>query len=132
MKIALAGERDGKSCRAGSSIPRHAQSAQNGVELAQLAGVKIHGERRRAGARISAQMAASHQLAGRQIKFQLAQIDRAVALGVGGVNLTAGGRLVRHNLRRRSEAKQGLHGECAVVAVNPQCGGRAVEARVEA
>ena len=114
------------------AIAGQAQVAQDGVELAQVAGVEIDGKRRRADERVSAQMAVGVQLAGGQIEFQLAQIDRAVALGVGGIDQAAGGDLSRCSLRGRREVEQGGDGESVFVALDPERVGRAVDAGVEA
>ena len=96
--------RAGLRCR--SSVARQAQSAQTVSNSPRLPEWKSTVSAEGLVQRIRAQMAVRLQLAGGQIKFQLAQIDRAVALGIGGVDLTAGGRLVRHDgLRRRSEAQ---------------------------
>src|ERR1035438_7384318 len=67
-----------------------------------------------------------------QMQNQLAQIDRAVALGIGGIDQAAGKHLPLCSLCRRSEAKQGAHGEGAIVAVEPESVGRAVDSRIEA
>ena len=106
--------------------------AQDGIELSKVLRMEVNGDCCRAGHGVRAQMAMSLQLAGRQMQNQLAQINRAVALGIGGVNQAAGKHLPLSSLCGRREAKQGAHGEGTIVAVEPQRIGRAVDARVEA
>jgi len=55
--------------------------------------MKLDRECRGAGERISAQMAVGLQLTGRGVKLQLAYVNRAVMLGIGGVDQAAGGGL---------------------------------------
>ena len=132
VKISLAVERDGQGSGAGLAVTSQSQVAQNGVELAEVAGVEIDLKRGGADHGVRAQMAVGLQLAGGQIELELAQIDRAVALGIGGVDHAAGRSLPLSSVRRWSEAQQGGHGEGAIVAVDPQRVGRAVDARIKA
>jgi hypothetical protein len=105
VKIRLSRERDGQGGGAGFTPRRRrslagnpgvwlagqAQIAQHGVEFAQVLGVEIDRQRRGAGERVGAQMAAGLDLTGGQIELQGAQIDRAVPLGIGAVDQAAGG-----------------------------------------
>jgi len=53
VKIGLAKECDGQGGSPGFSVAAQAQVAQNGVELFQLAGMEVNGQRHGAGERIS-------------------------------------------------------------------------------
>jgi hypothetical protein len=132
VKIGLTDECGGQRRDAGLAVASQSQVAQDGVELAEVAGVEIDRERGGTGHGVRAEISVGFQLAGGKIELQPAQIDGAVALHIGGVDQTACGHFAASRVSRRSETQQGVDGEGTVVAVDPQCVGRTVHERIEA
>ena len=71
------------------------------------------------------------QLAGGGIELQLAQIDGAVALGIGCIHRAGGGNFPRQNLRGRSEAESRADRNVFRNAVGPVGDGESVDAGIE-
>ena len=97
-KIKLTAQRHRQRRRSRLSVPIQSKVAQHRVEFVQVMRMKIDGQGRGGGQRISAQMAAHLQLAGRRFELELAQVDGAVALRIRRFHHAARRCLAGHSL----------------------------------
>src|SRR6478752_7113651 len=82
MKIAFSVERNGKSVYAALSIVSQPQVLKEGIELAQVARIKVHEDAGGTAEGICAEMTVSLNSARRQLDFGSANIHRSVTLSV--------------------------------------------------
>src|ERR1039458_3995171 len=134
-KIKLPGQGYRQRGGSGLSVAVQPQVAENGVKLIEVPRMEVDGKCRGAGERVSAQMAVRLQLAGGRVQFESAQIDGAVALGIGSVDQSAGSNFIPPqrrsgrplgiagdpgficgNLFRRSQVQVGIDGDRVVIA----------------
>ena len=130
-KIHLSGQSYGQRGGSGLAVAFQAHVAERGIELIEVAGMKIDGQSSWAVERVSAQMAVGLQLAGRSVQLQLAQIDGAVALGISCIHRAGCWNFSRQNLRGRREIESRADGNVARKTVGPIGGGQAVDAGIQ-
>ena len=90
-------------------------------------GMEIDVEGRGAGEWIGAHVSVRLQLAGGQVQLEFAQIDGAVALGIGTVHYAVGRGFAGEGLGRGAQVERSRHGDSLRVAFGPDGGGGAVE-----
>jgi hypothetical protein len=131
VKIALPGKSHRQ--RGGPLLPlRFNPRSRRTVSNSPGLRMEVDGEAPRAGERVRAQMAVGLQLAGGSVQLQFAQIDRAVALGIGGIDRRRR-RRPRPARRRAGEAEaEGRRRRRVLCRRWTRAAWRAVDAGVEA
>ncbi len=128
VKICLPHKGHGQSRRPFLAIALQSQAAQNGVELRNVARLKVDGERRRARDGVSTQRASRNEIARGQVQLQVAQVDSAIALCIRGINGAGRRRLACRSFLQRAQSKCGRDGDRAHIAVRPGGSCRTIDA----